>query len=159
MGMPAASMLSVAAAQFGRPGQALKGLEKAVAHYRTIGRPPSEIISELGLGRFYLEVLKAKGQVGLGSMARNVGFIVKHASAARKRAIAHLTRAVELSRDHDAFGFMGPAYLFLGRIHAQNGNTQEARTCFRKAMEVFENAVQTSTWPRQGGTSSKRGRP
>ena len=138
LGMPAVSFLALTAAKLGRLGQGLKGLEEVLAHYKTVGRRASEMIAEHMLGRFYLEVLKAKGQVGLGAIARNVGFIVKNASAADRRGIEHLNRAVELSRKHGTFGFLGPSYLALGEIHAHKGATQEAREWFLKAVEVFD---------------------
>jgi tetratricopeptide (TPR) repeat protein len=138
LGMPAVSFLALIAAKQGRLGQGLKGLEEALSHYKTVGRRAAEMIGEYMQGRFYLEVLKAKGQVGLGTMARNVGFIVKNASAADKRGIEHLNRAVELNGKQGTFGFLGPSYLALAEIHAHKGAMQEARDYFQKAVETFE---------------------
>lgn len=141
LGMPAVSLMAGILAQRGQLAQSYKSIDQTMDHYRAVGRPVLEASAAHNKGRFFLEMLKAKGKVGLGTIARNVGFIVKNAPNADKRGIRHLLTSIEIFREYGALAFIGPSYLYLAQIHALKKREEQARECYQNAVKFFSKCV------------------
>ena len=72
------------------------------------------------------------------SMARNIGFILKNAPLAHKKADAHFNKAIETAGKIGAKGILAQDYLDLGRLHKAKKRIDAARECISEAIKIFE---------------------
>jgi class 3 adenylate cyclase/tetratricopeptide (TPR) repeat protein len=95
-------------------------------------------LSEYILGGLYLQILqRSSGGRGLSFYLRNLGFLVKNAPYAGKKAEKHLTKAVELAELTNAQGFLGQPLMQLGLLFKLKGKTEKSRQCLADAIRVF----------------------
>jgi hypothetical protein len=59
-------------------------------------------------------------------MAKNVGFLVKNAPFASKKAEDHINKAIDIFKEIGAKGFLGTAYLELGLLYKKRKRTDPA---------------------------------
>ena len=71
-------------------------------------------------------------------LAQNIGFLVKNAPFAGKKAEEHFTKAIEILREIGANSFLGRAYLDLGMLHKARKSTDQARECISEAIHFFK---------------------
>ena len=138
LGTPAVALMGGIKAQQGHLSQGFKMIEDSKARYMAAGRRMLVASSGYTKGKFFLEMLKTKGDVGIGAVARNIGFILKNAAVADRRGIENLLEAIEIIDDCGAWAFKGPSYLLLGQICAFKQKTDQAHEYYKKAIEVFE---------------------
>jgi class 3 adenylate cyclase/tetratricopeptide (TPR) repeat protein len=94
--------------------------------------------SEYLLGNVYLQIVQGEGDLGLQTVIKNIGFLVKSVPFAAKKAENHLNKAIEVARKIGAEGILGQAHLDLGRLHQAKKRKDRARECLGKAIEHFE---------------------
>ncbi len=94
--------------------------------------------SECILGKIYLQMVEGVKQVKLSTMARNIGFLLKHVPFAAKKAEAHFNRAIEISKRIGAKAVAGEAYLDLGLLYGAKGRVDLARESISQAIRLFE---------------------
>jgi class 3 adenylate cyclase/tetratricopeptide (TPR) repeat protein len=71
-------------------------------------------------------------------LAQNIGFLVKNAPFAGKKAEEHFNKAIEIFREIGANGFLGMACLDLGLLYKVRKKTDQARECLSEAIHIFE---------------------
>jgi len=94
--------------------------------------------SEYVRAKVYSQMVEGSGSIGLSTMARNMGFLIKNVPFARKKAEEHFTRAIEVAKEIGARGTMGMAYLDLGLLHRMKGKTEQAKKCLSESIQIFE---------------------
>jgi class 3 adenylate cyclase/tetratricopeptide (TPR) repeat protein len=93
--------------------------------------------SEYILGIIYSQVATGPKPT-LSAMAKNIGFLVKNAPQAGKKAEDHFQKAIELSKEIGANTILGGAYLNLGLFYKNRKNSNLARQYISEAVKVFE---------------------
>ena len=94
-------------------------------------------LSEFILGLVYTQFITGPSP-GLSTLAKNIGFIVKNAPFAEKKAEEHFNKAIALFREMGAKGELGDALLGLGRLYKAKKRNEKARVCFSEAVHLFK---------------------
>jgi class 3 adenylate cyclase/tetratricopeptide (TPR) repeat protein len=90
------------------------------------------------LGKVYLQIVQGEGPKSFSLLARNIGFLIKDAPFATKKAEEHLTKAIEVAKETGARGILGQAYLDLGLLHKAKKRNEQAKACISEAISIFE---------------------
>jgi tetratricopeptide (TPR) repeat protein len=93
--------------------------------------------SEYILGKVYAQIATGL-KPDLSNMAKNISFLVKNVPLAWKKAEEHFTRAIEISEQIGAKGFLGGFYLDLGALYEARKKNNRAREMISKAINIFE---------------------
>ena len=122
-------------------GRMSDGMQKFLkARDRTLqtGYKYMYVISEYMLGNIFLQMALGEGDIGLGAILRNIGFLIKNLPFAKTKAENHLKKTIVLADEIGAKNFKGQALLDLGRLYLYKKRKEEARECLTQAIEVFE---------------------
>jgi class 3 adenylate cyclase/tetratricopeptide (TPR) repeat protein len=122
-------------------GQMSKGLEMLRAvrdSYQKNKRMGLLALPEYLLGKIYLQLVEGNNLPNFLTLARNIGFMVKNAPAADKKAEGHFKRAIEITKEIGSINYMARAYFDLGRLHKAKKRIDQARECISRAIELFE---------------------
>ena len=95
-------------------------------------------IFEHTLGKVYLKIVQGAGPMSISLLAKNIGFLVKDAPFAGKKAEEHFNKAIKVAKEIGAKGILGQAYLDLGLLHKAKRKTELARKCISEAIQIFE---------------------
>ena len=90
------------------------------------------------LGSVYLQIVKGEGDLSLSTIVKNIGFLLKNVPFAAKKAERHFGKAIEVAKEIGAKGILAQAYLDLGKLQQVKRRNHEAKECFSKAIELFE---------------------
>lgn len=138
VGMPAKLLSGAVLAAGGQLGRGVKILEEVAASWRQSGNRLRYAVSQLILGRVYAQVAQRAGKQSLGTILRNLRFVVTMAPFADGRAVACLERAIAMATEIGAKDTLGRAYLALGQLHRARHRKAEAKKCLTAAMRLFE---------------------
>jgi tetratricopeptide (TPR) repeat protein len=94
-------------------------------------------ISESILGRVYTQFVTGSSP-GLTTLAKNIGFIVKNAPFADRKAQEHFNRAIDILREVGSKSTLGRAFFSLGQLHKAKKRNEQARECFSEAVHLFQ---------------------
>jgi tetratricopeptide (TPR) repeat protein len=95
-------------------------------------------IFEHTLGKVYLKIVQGAGPMSISLLAKNIGFLVKDAPFAGKKAEEHFNKAIKVAKEIGAKSILGQAYLDLGLLHKAKRKTELARKCISEAIQIFE---------------------
>ena len=90
------------------------------------------------IGKVYCRVYQRKGPKNLSSMLSNLGFLVKNASIASKKAEEYLSEAMTMANEIGAKGLLGQAALELGILYKAKGRSAQARKYISEAVKTFQ---------------------
>lgn len=121
----------------GRMNQGMELLEKARQMIDEGQKKVCEVYYEYVLGNTY-SLIATGPKPSLAVMARNIGFLVKNVPTASKKAIHHLKRAIEVSKEIGSNGPLGLAYLDLGLFYKSKKDPNQAREYLSQAIHLFE---------------------
>lgn len=93
---------------------------------------------ESTLGRVYLQIAQGGEKPNLQFLIKNIGFLVKDAPRADRKAQAHLNKAIEQAKETSAKGLLGKTYLSLGLLHKAKKRVDKAKECISEAIKIFE---------------------
>jgi len=93
--------------------------------------------SEYILGKLYSQIATGP-KADFSIIAKNIGFLVKNIPHAGKKAEEHFNKAIEISEEIGAKGFLGMFFMDLGLFHKARNNTGLARKCILKSIDIFE---------------------
>ncbi len=122
----------------GQMNEGLKTIKAVQASYQKSERIFWLAQSEAILGRIYLQLVEGAKSVNLSSMAKNIGFLLKNAPSAAKKAEMHFNRAIEIFNQIDAKNYVARTYIDLGALYKAKKRTDQARQCLSKAIDLFE---------------------
>lgn len=95
-------------------------------------------MSEYIIGTVYLQIVQGSGRLGLSSMVRNIGFLVRSVPFAGQKAEKHLNSALEVAREIGATATMGMALFSLAQLYSHKGKRDRAKSMLLEAIELFE---------------------
>jgi tetratricopeptide (TPR) repeat protein len=122
----------------GRMSQGMKLLAEGQRACLDDRRRGMYAFSEYVRAKVYSQIAERSGPIGLSTMAKNMGFLIKNVPFARKRAEEHFTRAIQVAKEIGARGTMGMAYLDLGLLYRMKGRTEQSKKCLSEAIRIFE---------------------
>ena len=122
----------------GRLSEGIRLIEETRQNIIESGRDDWIAFWEHLLGSIYLQMLQGGEKPSLAFLVKNIGFLVKNAPRAERKAQAHFSDAIELAKKVGHKGVLGRSYLDLGTLHRVKKRFDKARDCFSKAIEVFE---------------------
>lgn len=94
-------------------------------------------ISEYLLGEINLQIATGP-KPSWGTMAKNIGFLVKNAPFAGRKAEDHLSKASDLFREMGMKGYLGLACLSLGILYNETNRTEDAKRYILEAIDLFK---------------------
>ena len=130
--------LGVATIAKGSMNQGLNMLEECVQTCVRNKRRYFHAYSEYILGNVYFQIVQGEGDLGLTSIIKNIGFLMKNIPFAAKKAENHLNKAIEIAGEIGAKGILAQAHFDLGRLHQAKKRKNRAKECMAKAIEQFE---------------------
>jgi len=104
-------------------------------------------LTDFILGEVNLQIATGP-KPSLSIMAKNIGFLVKNAPFATKKAEEHFHKAIESLKEIGARGYLGQAYLSLGRLYKARRKTDQARQCILEAINIFQES-EAEGWLKQ----------
>jgi tetratricopeptide (TPR) repeat protein len=122
----------------GRMSYGLNLMKEGRSEYLKAQNIPFYCLAEYSLGKVYLEIAKASGKISPTEIIKNIGFIVKNAPRADKKAITHFNKAIEVAKEIGSRVILGLAYFDLGVLHQAKKRTEKARQCISEAVNIFE---------------------
>jgi tetratricopeptide (TPR) repeat protein len=90
------------------------------------------------MGNIYLQLAEGAWQATLSTIFKNLGFLIRQAPNAGKKAESHFQRGIKLSKEIGAKAIIGQAYLDLSLLYKAKGKTDLARDCITDAIQFFE---------------------
>lgn len=88
-------------------------------------------------GNVYLQIVEKKETIDLGTVLKNIGFILKHLPRAAKKGQRHFSKAIELLERINAFGLLGQVHLDMAILHKAQGDKEAGRVHLESAREIF----------------------
>jgi tetratricopeptide (TPR) repeat protein len=122
----------------GRMSQGMKLLAEGQRACLDNRRRGMYAFSEYVRAKVYSQIAEGSGPIGLSTMAKNMGFLIKNVPFARKKAEEHFTRAIQVAKEIGARGTMGMALLDLGLLHRMKGKSEQAKKCLSESIQIFE---------------------
>ncbi len=135
--VPATATLGLCLMALGSMSQGLAMTENELRVLAEAGRKPVYASFECSLGQVYLQVVDKTAPISLGSMVRNLGFILKQVPGADKKAEAHFQKAAETAREIGSWGLLGRASLLLGLLHRAKNRKEQARQHLQEAIALL----------------------
>jgi len=123
-------------------GHMRRGLEELKKVQQTLLKIENQTFyaqSEYVLGNVYLQIVERAGPNKLSTMARNIGFILRNAPLADKKAQSHFKKAIEVAGKIGAKGIVAQAYLDLGRLHKTKKESMRPGNAFPKRSKFLKN--------------------
>ena len=105
-------------------------------HYAAFGH--------LTLGDVYMRMATGQGDVSLGTLVKNAGFVLSAAPRAAGLARKHLTEAADAFRQADMPAYLAWALLDMGLVAAKKKKKAEARKYFDEAKELAASCEATA---------------
>ena len=122
----------------GQMSHGLKTVEESMQLYLDYKSPPIYAELEYVLGKCYLQIVERAVPMSLSTIAKNIGFLVKHVPFASKKAEEHFNKAIEVAKEIGGKATLGQAYLGLGLLHKATKRRNQARDCISRASQLFE---------------------
>jgi hypothetical protein len=116
----------------GELSKGVKYLEAIIDRYRDLS-PQIAALGHLTLGDVYKRMATGQGEVSLGTLVKNAGFVLSAGPRAAGLARKHLTEAAEAFRRVDAPAFLAWALLDLGLVAAKKKKKADAKTYLDEA--------------------------
>jgi predicted ATPase/class 3 adenylate cyclase len=136
-GTPALMALGVVTVAKGFMSNGFQTIEDARQSFQRSGNQWYLARCEWILGGIFLQMVEEAKSINLSTVAKNIGFLLKSAPLASKKAADHFNRAIEIASEIGAKGIMGDAYFSLGRLHKAKGRKEKARVCMLEAIHYF----------------------
>ena len=89
-------------------------------------------------GKVYLQIVEKSKPLPLGTILKNIGFILKNVPGAAKKAETHFSRAIALFEKMKANGLLGHIHFDMAQLQKARGKPDAARRHLESAREVFE---------------------
>ncbi len=147
-GTPGKFLLGAVQVAHGQLGKGMKVIEEIAESWQQSGNKLRYTVSQLVLGRTYALLAQGTGKKKLSMILKNVGFLATKAPFADRKAVQHLTAAIETAREMGAKDLLGRTALTLGLLHKAKGRHDQARECLTKAVLMFE-ACEADTYLQQ----------
>jgi len=138
VGTPGRMILGAVLVARGQLGRGMSIVKEIAEAWQRSGNQIRYAVSQLLMGRIYAQMAQGAGPVKLSTLFRNLGFLVKNAPVADRKAVASLNRAIEVGDAIGAMDTSGRAYLTLGLLHRAKGRHDQARQCLTSAVRIFE---------------------
>ncbi len=128
----------IALALSGRVGEGVQWVEACIRKFEEWKTPQQRAFAHLVLGELYLQMVLREVTLPLGTLVRNLGFMLTAGPFAARRARRHLEAAAQLARDVGALGVLARSLLDLGLLARAQGRAPEARAHLEEAHGVAE---------------------
>ena len=122
----------------GRLSEGIRLIEEKRQNIIESGREVYIALWEHMLGSIYLQMIQGSEKAGLSFLVRNIGFLIKNAPSADRKAQVQFSKAIEQAKKVGDRGTLGRCYLDLGILHKAKKRRDKAKECFSKAIEIFE---------------------
>ena len=90
------------------------------------------------LGNVYLQMVQGGEKPRLSVLIKNMGFLIKNAPLAARKAEAHFNNASEQAKKYGNKGTLGNIYLNLGALHKARKREDKAKECITEAINIFK---------------------
>ncbi len=138
VGTPARLLSGAVLAAQGQLARGVKVLEDVAEIWLQSGNRLRYAVSQLILGRVYALMAQGAGKKKLSTFFRNIGFLIRTAPFADRKAVVCLTRSIEIAHEIGAKDTSARAHLALGLLHKAKHRYAAARECLGSAVQLFE---------------------
>jgi tetratricopeptide (TPR) repeat protein len=122
----------------GHMSQGLKMIQEIKINCIKNQRRTTYALSEYFLGKIYLQMVERSGPKSITFLAKNLVFLIKNVPLAGKKAEEHFEKALEVSKEIGAKGYIAMVSLDLGILHKANKRPDKARRCISEAIKILE---------------------
>jgi tetratricopeptide (TPR) repeat protein len=137
-GGPAKIISAINAIDKGEYNKGMEHLQSSIDDCRERHRYGILPAIELALGNLFLEIAKGDQKASAAAIFKNIGFVIKHAIVAGKRASEHFNAAIHYADQVNAIGLKGQAYYGLGILNKIKRKYEIAGEYFEKSIDIFQ---------------------
>jgi tetratricopeptide (TPR) repeat protein len=137
-GIPADIFLGIVLIAKGQMSSGLKRLKDGSQKLQMNGNLFYHLQCEFILGMVFLQMVIGAEPVSASTIFKNIGFLVKNAPFAGKKAEDQFKKVIILAGEMKAKNILGGAYFNLGLLHKAKNRTDKARQCISEAIKIFE---------------------
>lgn len=138
IGTPARALLGLILIAEGSLSRGMQMVEDVRKTFLEKERRCLYALSEYTLGKIYLNILERMEPISFTTIVKNIGFLIKLVPSVARKAKYHFEKSIEVSKEIEAKGMLGMAYLDLGRLYRANGKKEQARKCISDSIQLFE---------------------
>ncbi|MBW1956712.1 MAG: AAA family ATPase [Deltaproteobacteria bacterium] len=139
LGTMAQAALGVVVIDKGEMGKGMEMLSEALKTSEKNNRTWVNAFAHYLTGKVYLQIVEKRKPLSLGTILKNIGFIVKTVPGAAKKAESHFSRAIALFEKMDARGLLGHVHVDMALLKKAKGNGKAARRHLESANALQEN--------------------
>jgi class 3 adenylate cyclase/tetratricopeptide (TPR) repeat protein len=121
----------------GQMNEGMKLLEEANEAIHEGEKRVCEPYYEYTLGKVF-SLIATGPKPSLSVMAKNIRFLAKNVPFASRKAMEHLSRAIEVSKSIGMNSVLCLAYMDLGLFHKAKKENEQAKECLKAAIEILE---------------------
>lgn len=122
----------------GRMNEALTMLKEAAEIGIKGQRKRLLIVVEYYFGYIYSQLAASTQPVGLSTLIKNLGFLIKNLPGASKKAERHFHKAIKLAEETKSYLYAGQSWMELGRMFKVKKKRDKAGVCLEEAIKVFK---------------------
>jgi class 3 adenylate cyclase/tetratricopeptide (TPR) repeat protein len=135
-GWPASAYLGMILISKGQMKKGFRMLSEANKNFINHDSKVFYMINQYLYGMLYAQLAAPTAPIKVSLMMQNLGFILRHAPFAARKAIAHYEIAANIAKECGFNSFLGMTFLELGRLYKQKGNTGLARQNLSAAVKL-----------------------
>ena len=137
LGTIAQAALGVVIIDKGQMSSGMKLLSLALESARQNDRTWVTAFAHYLKGTVYLQIVEKNKKMELGTVLKNIGFILKHVPRAAQKGQRHFSKAIELLEGIRAYGLLGQVHLDMALLKKAQGNREDGRDHLESAREIF----------------------
>lgn len=122
----------------GRMNDGLKILREIAGTAAKDQRHRLLIVAEFSMGIAFSQLAAPTEPVGLSTMMKNIGFLMKNLPVAAKKAERHFQRTIELVEETKSYFYGGLSWMELGRMFKAKKKKDKAGDCLEEAIKIFK---------------------
>jgi len=138
LGTPAEYIRGIVLVGKGQLARGIKILEDIQRSYQQNSRQWCYALSEHILGTIYSQISEGAGPKELGTIVKNINFLIRNKPFAWKKAEGHYQRSIHAAQKIGADVTLGMSYFNLGLLHKGKGRVDDAGHYLSKSIQIFE---------------------
>ncbi len=128
----------IATAHAGQMDKGVNHINDAMKFWASLGNYPQPVWGHLFLGDIHMRMAMGKVELPLGTILRNLWFIVRTLPLAHRKARYHYEEVVRSAKVYNMPGMLAKALYGLGVLSRVKKRHKEARSYFKEALRVAE---------------------
>lgn len=138
VGTSANAFYGIVSAAMGNLAKGVALIQEQIQKHRQQGKRNHDLIFTHMLGKFYLSLVRRKGSIGMKTVLKNAGFVLRTLPVASSLAEQYLREAIEIGTQINARIRLAQACLDLGLLYLHKKRFSEARNHIVRSIDLFD---------------------